>query len=150
MNTEILYILTATLFYYLVFIALVNKFAIRKWLEIDNDSSKTINYNLLALNLNIVILVFVSYDNLLNYFTFIAREDNSFLGILASGTIIIFFNSIVLLMSYLLSLFLKKIITTEKIIYLIPILWVTLNLILTKIINLYYETIISAQNFTIL
>lgn len=148
-------ILTAiliALFYYLVFIFAANKIVHRKFriknLAEDSGSQVTI-YFILALNINIVCSLFLTQDPIMNYMTYLIQDDFGFLNVLSAGSIILMVNAVCLFISYVLGSFLNNILRVKEFLYMQPILWISVNLILLKLTTLYYEAYISTHSVTI-
>lgn len=149
-------ILTATLialFYYMVFIFAANKIVLRQFRiktpKEDTNELVTI-YFILAVNINIICSLFLTQDPIMNYMTYLINDDFGFLNVLSAGSIILMTNAASLFISYLLASFLAKIIRVKEFLYMQPILWITVNLILLKLTILYYEAYISTQSITII
>lgn len=148
-------ILTATLialFYYLIFIFIANRIVLRKFKpkperEVKDDV-RTIYY-ILAVNINIICALFLTQDPVMNYMTFLIKDDFGFFNVLASGSIILFSNAIALFISYILAEALSNLLKFKNFQFMQPILWLTVNLILLKLIILYYEAYITTQSVTI-
>jgi hypothetical protein len=149
MNQNISIIILITLFYYLAFFFLANKIALNRLFKKTDVEKEYIKYVVAALNINIIAALFVTQDGVMNYFTFMIKEDQSFLTILSLGSIIILINSVLILVSFFLAKLLVKLITSREIIYLLPVLWIAVHISLLKLTNLFYETIITTQSYTI-
>lgn len=149
MNQNISIIILIALFYYLVFFFLANKIALNRLFKNEELVEDYIKYVIVALNLNIIAALFITQDSVMNYFTFMIKEDQSFLMLLSSGSIIILINSVLILVSFFLSKLLVKLISSQKNIYLFPVIWIAVNVTLLKLTNLLYETIITTQSYTI-
>lgn len=150
MKEQITYTILTALVYYLVLIYVANKIAVSRLANKEED--RELNYKmyyLIALNFNIIIALFLTQDNIMTYFTFMIKDEGSFLTILTSGSVIILINAVVILMSLFLARLLVKLITSQELVYLLPIVWVTVSLLLLKLINLFYETYINTQSYTI-
>lgn len=148
-------ILTAiliALFYYLIFIFAANKIVLRKFRpkpqQEDKDDLKTIYY-ILAVNINIICALFLTQDPIMNYMTFLIKDDFGFFNVLAAGSIILLSNAIVLFISYILAEALSNLLRFKDFRFILPILWFTINLILLKLTILYYEAYITTQSVTI-
>ena len=148
-------ILTTTLialFYYLVLIFFANKIILRKFkprpqLEEKNDINTI--YYILAVNLNIICALFLTQDPIMNYMTFLIKDDFGFFNVLAVGSIILLSNAAAIFISYILASFLSNILKFKDFLFIQPILWFTVNLILLKLTILYYEAYITTQSVTI-
>ena len=149
MNQNISIIILIALFYYLAFFFLANKIALNRLYKTEELVEDYIKYVIIALNLNIVAALFITQDSVMNYFTFMIKEDQSFLILLSSGSIIILINSVLILVSFFLAKLLVKLISSQKIIYLLPVIWIAVHISLLKLTNLLYETIITTQSYTI-
>lgn len=149
MNQNISIIILIALFYYLAFFFLANKIALNRLYKNQELVEGYIKYVIVALNLNIIATLFITQDSVMNYFTFMIKEDQSFLTLLSSGSIIILINSVLILVSFFLAKLLVKLITSQKIIYLLPVIWIAVHISLLKLTNLLYETIITTQSYTI-
>lgn len=149
MNQNISIIILIALFYYLAFFFLANKIALNRLFKNEELVEDYIKYVIVALNLNIIAALFITQDSVMNYFTFMIKEDQSFLMLLSSGSIIILINSVLILVSFFLSKLLVKLISSQKIIYLFPVIWIAVHVTLLKLTNLLYETIITTQSYTI-
>lgn len=148
-------ILTTTIIaflYYIVFIFAANKIVLKKFkikmLE-ENKNEQTNIYFILAVNINIICSLFLTQEPVMNYMTYLINDDFGFLNILSAGSIILLINAVLLFISYLLGKFIASILRTNEFLFLQPILWVTINLILLKLTNLYYEAYITTQSVTI-
>jgi hypothetical protein len=149
MNQNISIIILIALFYYLAFFFLANKITLNRLQKKEEIVEDYIKYVLLALNINIVAALFITQDSVMNYFTFMIREDHSFVTLLSSGSVIILFNSVLIIASFFLAKLLVQLITAQKIIYLLPLIWMAVHISLLKLTNLFYETIITTQSYTI-
>ena len=148
----ILTITVISLFYYLVFVFAANKIVLRKFrTKPQEENSKGIiaTFSVLALNINIICALFLTQDPILNYMTYLVNDDFGFLNILSAGSIILMINAALLFISFLLGKFIASLIRTNDLFYMQPVLWITINLILLKLTNLYYEAYISTQSVTI-
>ncbi|SMC53769.1 hypothetical protein [Cellulophaga tyrosinoxydans] len=149
----ILYTTLITMFYYLALIFAANKIMLKKYNKTNTEDSteaKQSNHMLLAVNLNIIFLLFLTHDSVMNYITYLIGDESGFFTILSSGSLLILVHGILLFISYIISKFLYNIIGKNAPSFLHPILWITINLILLKLTFLYYEAYISTQGFTIL
>jgi hypothetical protein len=149
MNQNISIIILIALFYYLAFFFLANKIALNRLYKNEELVEDYKKYVVIALNFNIIAALFITQDSVMNYFTFMIKEDQSFLTLLSSGSIIILINSVLVLISFFLAKLLVKLITSQKLIYLSPVIWIAVHITLLKLTNLLYETIITTQSYTI-
>ena len=149
MNQNIPIVIFIALFYYLAFFFLANKIALNRLHKKDELEENYIKYVVVALNVNIIAALFIIQDSVMNYFTFMIREDQSFITLLSSGSVIILINSVLVLVSFFIAKLLVKLITSQEIIYLLPVIWIAVHILLLKLTNLLYETIITTQSYTI-
>lgn len=149
----ILYTTLITLFYYLALIFAANKIILKKYTRTKSEEStigNPSNQMLLAVNLNIIFLLFLTHDSVMNYITYLIGDDSGFFTILSSGSVLILVHGVLLFISFIISKFLSEVIGKNAPSFLHPILWITINLILLKLTFLYYEAYISTKSFTIL
>ena len=147
----ILYTTIITLFYYIVLIFAVNKIVLKKYKQVNPEEDNIVNLSnlmLFAVNLNIIFLLFLTHDSVMNYVTYLIGDG--FFNIFSSGSVLILVYGAMLFISFYISKLLSGAIGKNAPSFLLPILWITINLILLKITSLYYEAYISTQSFTIL
>ena len=147
----ILYTTIITLFYYIVLIFAVNKIVLKKYKQVNPEEDNIVNLSnlmLFAVNLNIIFLLFLTHDSVMNYVTYLIGDE--FFNIFSSGSVLILVYGAMLFISFYISKLLSGAIGKNAPSFLLPILWITINLILLKITSLYYEAYISTQSFTIL
>ena len=148
-------ILTTTLialFFYLVLIFAANKLILRQFRVkplVEDKNELIIIYFIFAVNINIICSLFLTQDPLMNYMTYLIKDDFGFLNVLSAGSIILITNAVLLFISYLLASLLSKILRVSEFLFMQPILWVTLNLILLNLTILYYEAYITTHSVTI-
>jgi hypothetical protein len=148
----ILYTTLVTLLYYLALIFAANKIVIKKF-KLTNSEADTIGtlsiQMLLAVNINIICLLFLTHEAVMNYMTYLIGDDSSFFKVISSGSVFILVYTVLLILSYVISNFLRGLIGKNSPTFLRPLLWITINLILIKLTQLYYEAYISTQSFAI-
>lgn len=149
---SILTITLIALFYYLVFIFAANKIVLRKFRmkSLEEDRNQRLStYFILALNINVICALFLTQDSVMNYMTYLIKDDFRFFNVFTAGSVIIITNAVLIFISYILGSLLTNIIGIKEAFYMHPILWITVNLILLKLTILYYEAYIITQSVTI-
>ncbi|MCM4150014.1 hypothetical protein DHD05_00280 [Arenibacter sp. N53] len=149
----ILYTTIITLFYYIVLIFAANKIVLKKHKQVNPEEDNIVNLSnqmLFAVNLNIIFLLFLTHDSVMNYVTYLIGDESGFFNIFSSGSVLILVYGAMLFISFYISKLLSGAIGKNAPSFLLPILWITINLILLKLTSLYYEAYISTQSFTIL
>ena len=145
------YITLLTFLFYLVLIYLGNRIILRKYSNeaFLNKENMPLVYNVLALNFNLVAAVFLTHKWVMNYITFLNAESSETFTLIASTSLVIIANGVLILFSYVLVGAVGGMMKRADLDFLKPVLWITINLCLLHLAVNAYEAYINSNTFSI-
>ncbi|PHR96641.1 MAG: hypothetical protein COA80_08555 [Leeuwenhoekiella sp.] len=145
------YITILTFLFYLALIYLGNRIILRKYGNeaFLNKENMQLVYNVLALNFNLVAAIFLTHKWVMNYITFLNAESSETFTLIASTSLVIVTNGILILISYLFAEVIGGMMKRTDLDFLKPVLWITINLCLLHLAVNVYEAYINSNTFSI-
>lgn len=145
------YITILTFLFYLVLIYFGNRIILKKYSNeaFLNKENMPLVYNVLALNFNLVTAVFLTHKWVMNYITFLNAESSETFTLIASTSLVIVANGILILISYLFAEGIGGMMKRADLDFLKPVLWITINLCLLHLSVNAYEAFINSNTFSI-
>lgn len=149
----ILFTTLVALLYYLAILFAANRFILKKYKSKHGLPEGILPFTvqmLFAVNINIMCCLLLTHDSLMDYMTYLMGDDPGAIRYFSSGAVIFLINVVVLYLSFWLSRLLMGLLGSNTPIFVKPIIWVAINLVLIKLTSLYYEAYLGTNNFTIL
>ncbi|WP_442845300.1 hypothetical protein [Leeuwenhoekiella sp. H156] len=106
-------------------------------------------YTILALNFNLVTAVFLTHKWVMNYITFLIAENSDTFIMIASTSLVIVANGVVIVISYLFAEVMGGMMKRTDLDFLKPVFWITINLCLLHLTINAYEVFINSNTFSI-
>ena len=145
------YISILTFVFYLVLIYIGNRIILKKYSNeaFLNKENMPLVYTILALNFNLVTAVFLTHKWVMNYITFLIAENSDMFTMIASTSLVIVANGVVIVISYLFAEVLGGMMKRTDLDFLKPVFWITINLCLLHLTINAYEVFINSNTFSI-
>lgn len=145
------YISILTFVFYLVLIYIGNRIILKKYSNeaFLNKENMPLFYTILALNFNLVTAVFLTHKWVMNYITFLIAENSDMFTMIASTSLVIVANGVVIVISYLFAEVLGGMMKRTDLDFLKPVFWITINLCLLHLTINAYEVFINSNTFSI-
>ncbi len=145
------YISILTFVFYLVLIYIGNRIILKKYSNeaFLNKENMPLVYTILALNFNLVTAVFLTHKWVMNYITFLIAENSDTFIMIASTSLVIVANGVVIVISYLFAEVMGGMMKRTDLDFLKPVFWITINLCLLHLTINAYEVFINSNTFSI-